>query len=80
MAAVAKAIALANAEAATKNAASLGGLAAKALEELTKIATVRLYREVLDIRFKKGDLVPTPQFISGPSPIQETTDPNLNVF
>jgi len=49
-------------------------------EELTKIATVRLYREVLDIRFKKGDLVPTTQFISGPSPIQETTDPNLNVF
>jgi aconitate hydratase len=49
-------------------------------EEITKIATVRHYREVLDIRFKKDDLIPTTQFVGGSNPVQETTDNTPNIF
>jgi len=49
-------------------------------EEITKLATLRHYREVLDIRFKKNDLIPTVQFVGGPAPMQAPTEDGPNIF
>ena len=47
--------------------------------ELTKIASVRLYRETLGLRFEKEDLIPTDQFdASRPKP--GTTEIDSNFF
>ena len=48
-------------------------------EELSKIASVRLYREILGLRFDKDDLVPTNQFngSSGQTPGKVEIDSNF---
>jgi hypothetical protein len=49
-------------------------------EELSKTASMRLYREVLDIRFDKDDLVPTSQFSNSSGQTSKTTDSTSNFF
>jgi hypothetical protein len=49
-------------------------------EELSKTASMRLYREVLDIRFDKDDLVPTSQFSNSSDHTSKTTDSTSNFF
>ena len=49
-------------------------------EELTKIASVRLYREILNLRFTNDDLVPTNQFASSSSQTTGTTEIDSNFF
>ena len=49
-------------------------------EELTKGATVRLYREILELRFDKNDLIPTSQFESSAGPTQEKKEVDSNFF
>jgi Zn-dependent protease with chaperone function len=49
-------------------------------EELCKIASMRLYREVLDIRFDKDDLVPASQFNNSSGLTSNTADSNSNFF
>jgi len=49
-------------------------------EELSKIASVLLYREILGLRFDKDDLVPTNQFESSSGQTSETTKIDSNFF
>ena len=49
-------------------------------EELTKIATVRLYREILEMKFDKADLIPTNQFDGSPVQTQAKKDIDSNFF
>jgi hypothetical protein len=49
-------------------------------EELTKIASVRLYRESLGLQFEKEDLIPTNQFDTSPNPTQGTVDIDTSFF
>jgi hypothetical protein len=49
-------------------------------EELTKNASIRLYRESLGLQFEKNDLVPTSQFNTSPNPTQGTIDIDTSFF
>ena len=49
-------------------------------EELSKTASVLLYRETLGLRFNKDDLVPTSQFGSNSGQTSETTKIDSNFF
>ncbi len=49
-------------------------------EELTKIASVKLYREVLGLRFDIDDLVPTAQFFKNSNPEPTTSEIDSNFF
>ena len=49
-------------------------------EELSKITSVLLYREILGLRFDKDDLVPTNQFDSSSGKTSETTKIDSNFF
>ena len=49
-------------------------------EELSKVASVQLYREILHLRFGKDDLVPTSQFDSSSDQTSKTTKIDSNFF
>jgi hypothetical protein len=49
-------------------------------EELTRNASIRLYRESLGLQFEKDDLVPTSQFDTSPNPTQGTVDIDTSFF
>ena len=49
-------------------------------EELTKIASLQLYRDVLGLHFSKEDIVPTNQFEGSAIPSHETSGIDSNFF
>jgi hypothetical protein len=49
-------------------------------EELTKVASVRLYREILGLRFEKDDLIPTSQFDGSSGQTQGKKEIDSNFF
>jgi aconitate hydratase len=49
-------------------------------DELTKVATVQLYRDVLGLRFSKEDLIPTSQFNNSLGQAHEKNEIDSNFF